>query len=347
MRRSDLVESVNQLIEALHKSDMNEAMLKVLQSGQKLGTSQNSPLTEILLGALSIFSLEASRFNEPTKNLLRIFNLDELTNPAFWAAAVSENGLQLVNRSYQALSRAEGFLPLIIKMLETDTDRIDSVRASEHSYKDAEILSVFIVENEHEYSDVGRITHLLDAVSTLYDVCAEVNGDKPDKLRLIGCDSGSDKSFDFLGHGKTIECVKDTFFQLWDRIAFYKERRSSEQIKTVIEALPGYEHIGDLEQKEKIDHDTAERLRHKLDTSLEKFYNSGAYIAEAKDRIHYDARQIAAPERKLLTGTNTPSDHQEQVSPTESFSVAGLTVQQQDILLAALRTESERRTPLD
>ena len=57
-------------------------------------------------------------------------------------------------------------------------------------------------------------------------------------FRVIACDSGSDKSFDFLGVATVIECVKELILSLWNRVIYFSEYRMSERIKLVAEALP-------------------------------------------------------------------------------------------------------------
>lgn len=47
---------------------------------------------------------------------------------------------------------------------------------------------------------------------------SQVLGKKGDDLSVIGCDSGSDKSFDFLGAAEIVNCVKDIILSFWNKV---------------------------------------------------------------------------------------------------------------------------------
>jgi hypothetical protein len=87
----------------------------------------------------------------------------------------------------------------------TDLIKPDAIKSLEQrSNKSDEILSVIVIENENQHSKPERLSEALMSISLLYGVVADLEGINQNTLSVITCDSGSDKSFDFLGAAKAV-----------------------------------------------------------------------------------------------------------------------------------------------
>ncbi len=310
MRRIDLINGTTEIIEALVKNNIVPVLRSTFDRSKSDEDSGKPSISA--LEAFKGYSLAASKFSTAARQLVAIFGLSDLEDPRLWSSvftSTSSSNRGITGEIFSLFQRVEFAIdtaPLVLGLIEQSSSDVAKKSFQASNHVDAGVVSVVIVEDDAEPSSVERIANILEGMETLYQSCAAINHIQVTSLQLVACDSGSDKTFDFLGHGKVIECAKNVFFQLWDRVVFFKERRSSEQIKLIAETLPVIEHIADLEQKEKIDHELAQKLRRSVVHGLDKIFSARVYIAEAENRIHYDPRLLAAPEQKLLTGSVSP-----------------------------------------
>jgi hypothetical protein len=163
------------------------------------------------------------------------------------------------------------------------------------------VLSVIIIEQPKQYSTPERLTLILQAVSDLFAACSVLQGQPDSRLSVIGCDSGSDKSFDFLGAAKVIECVKEVILSLWDRIVFYRERKVENRLDLIAQSLPILDQINEMHQKGSLGAEQTEILRRQIVKACTDFVSTGALIPEISAKSFLEPRAILAPEPKLLS----------------------------------------------
>ena len=139
---------------------------------------------------------------------------------------------------------------------------------------------------------------------------------------LLACDSGSDKSFDFLGLAKLVEMVKEIILSLWDRVVFFREKQMGERIDLIAKSLPVIERIVEMEKLNHLAPEQAEILRRNIVSGVEKFIQAGAIIPEVESHSRYNPRQLMAPEPKLLAmPTTSVSQHSESHTPSNTSKV--------------------------
>jgi len=201
-------------------------------------------------------------------------------------------------------------VPKIINLLERDVDRYATEKVVEKARNRA-VLSTLVIE-ERGFSSPERICMLMTSVKLLYDVCAEIDQVSPKDLCVISCDSGSDKSFDFLGVAKIIEQIRKIILDLWDRVVFYREKKLETHLDLLSKSLPIIERIDSLEKCGTLGPEQAGKMRRDISLGVGKFIDSGAVIPEMEERSTVSPRQLMAPEPKLLV-----SDTQTQVSDDE------------------------------
>ncbi|HEY0068733.1 MAG TPA: hypothetical protein VGE04_02050 [Chloroflexia bacterium] len=302
--------ATEEVINAIDESEL----LDTLQESTKISASQlagnpeiSARITAGLLVALNAFSIRAAQFNPAAIKLLEVIGLTNLTQASVWEKMVrfgDPSAYPELRSSFYSVYYVRRFLPRIVDMLrQEDVEAIlgDDTAIAESKQK-FDVLNVVVIEQEGRFSKPERLIEVLESILGMYQVCSTVLFEPSDDLCVVACDSGSDKSFDFLGGARVIECVKELLLGIWDNVAFRKERRLTQGIRAIGESLPVFEQIGTLEQEQRLPPEDAERLRHKLLANIDKFIEAGATTPEINKRAQYDPRLLMSPAPKLLTG---------------------------------------------
>lgn len=359
MRRIELIQGVEQIVQALKTSNLLEVIKSFLDEGRS--KEKNTRPTSVLLKALKDYSISAHTFNSAAIEISKTLNLSVLEDANLWSSLMAPSGRdRLMPDLYDIVRFAIRHLPLIISLVKQEPFRLldQSPDAKQSKFKDKDILSIIVIEEKNRFSSPARLAEVLDSINLLYEVCAILANQKPESLSVIACDSGSDKSFDFLGVAKVIECVKEVILSLWDRVVFFREKQLSHRIELIANALPIIDQIGSLEKDNKLGPEQAEILRRKVIDGVGKFLESGAIIPEISDRASFDPRLLMAPEQKLLSSgtievsSETGETHQdaikeEQVKESEQFNLSNLDPDEQAELLRLLKKTNidERSIP--
>ncbi|HEX8599594.1 MAG TPA: hypothetical protein VF952_13900 [Chloroflexia bacterium] len=323
--------AVRELIDALDISALAVSLHRTVnrfQSGLMRDPEETLRTTTNLLEALNSFGIRASRFSPRAKELLNILNLEYLTQPSTWQRLLeyeSGDSYSLAVDAYHQLESIRRFLPSFIELLSQGVveDIKQESNSADGQRPGVEVLTVILIEQGGRFSKPERLIELLESIQGMYQVCSTILFEPSDDLSVIACDSGSDKSFDFLGAARVMDCVKEVLLGIWDNVAFRKERRLTQGIRAIGESLPVFEHIGVLEQEQKLPSEDAERLRHKLLSSIDKFIDVGATTPEINNRAQYDPRLLMSPAPKLLAGPKIISVEVPQIQdPAQANSSA-------------------------
>jgi hypothetical protein len=301
MRRSEIIKSVKAVCDALEHCHIQEALSQALEGRGRAREEGRPKQPSNVLGALNQFSILGSRFTDVEREVVRIFGLSQLLDVAKWPAVYEPANLAM--ELYQAVYTTTRLVPQVLELLRQDYQQPASgdKGKARPRFPTKQILSVIILEEKERYSSSKRVVEVLEAVSLLYQSCAVIHGEKSDQqLVLLGCDSGSDKSFDFLGVAKVVDCVKEVILSLWDRVVFYREHKLGERLGLVAKSLPILDMVGTLQSQGKLGPEQAEILRRNIVSGVEKFILSGAIIPEMESNAQFSPRELMAPEPKLL-----------------------------------------------
>jgi hypothetical protein len=302
MRRNEIIEGCISIRQALKECNIQELIQIIFKEGK--GDRVTEQTMAAFLSSINKYSLAASKYNKAAKQLARILGINKLENPETWAklTIISPESVTFMRRINYDIEFAISHLPKIIDMLQPDIYNIikEQTATGEIKFEGKALLSVIILEEKNRISSPQRLKEVLDSIILLYDACSIIINEPSTDLCVIACDSGSDKSFDFLGLAKTIECIKQVILDLWDRVVFFREHQLSQRINLVAQALPIIDKIGELEKQEKIGPEMAEILRRKVSDGASKFLSSGAIIPDIETRSTFNPRVLMAPEPKLL-----------------------------------------------
>ncbi|HYG11113.1 MAG TPA: hypothetical protein VD835_14290 [Pyrinomonadaceae bacterium] len=347
MRREEIVNGVNEVISALEGSGLPTNIRR------PIGKEISPEIVVKILASLRHYTISASNFSNAARQLVNILGLEYLESAEMWVEILvaSDKARNIVFEVRNDMVFATEFLPRIahlvkpqsLGLIDKGTDETGS------KYNDRDILSIIIIEEGDKVSSPERLIEVLESINTLYRVCATMLGIPPEGLSVIGCDSGSDKSFDFLGAAKVIECLKEFILSMWDRVVFFREKQLEERIELVNKSLPVYERIAELVTEKKLEPEMGEILRRKIFEGTSKFIKAGVTIPEIEKVSIQPPRALMAPEPKLLV--SAPEDAlgvEQDNSPTEGSSsknaeelskanVKGLSDEEQMILMNLLK----------
>ena len=312
MRRSELERGVQNILEFITETSLDKFLREIMNSARKQEKGLDSKTKAVLLEVFRDITIRSQSFSRLEKDILKFFDLENLFEPHLWSA-FSEGGYQQMSETSSAILQIKQFLPNFVDLLQQEY--VQDVRNSPEDlppqFQGKALLTVILPEEHGQVSNASRVIELIDSVNILYETYIEIHQEHYEPLILLACDSGSDKSFDFLGLAKAIEAIKEVVLTLWDRVIYFREKQYSERIKLVVETLPAIEKISGLEKEGKLGPEQAEKLRRQLVEGASKFLETGAITEEIYGEARFEPRQLMAAAPKLLTGTV------EQVSETQ------------------------------
>lgn len=302
MRRTDLINSIQKVGTVLKETKVSEALFS---SQSKKGDIEG------LLSIFQDYTSQSKEFTDDERKILKIFELNTLDDPKLWTRIFSANEAEARDafmKIRMGIRYFTEFLPNLIELLKQDhvnyyTDQ------SHHLIKTAKpndkvLLTVILPEQDNEISSPERLIKVLDSISQLYNAFSVIENLSDSDLSVAAIDSGSDKSFDFLGAAKLMEAVKELIIGLWDRVVFFREKKLSERLELISKSLPIIEKINEMQANGSVSPEQAEILRRNITNAANNFIVAGAIIPELSNYTTFSPRKLMAPEPKLLTNSD-------------------------------------------
>lgn len=351
MRRSEIREGIEQILKTLESSGVDKFLDRERPQGRP-DRGENEQSATKFLEALKEYTILESRFTTATKKIEGILQLDRLCNTDLWQHLVSGQDPGVRGLLSGVFLQAKGIFPKFVALLDQkDTeDYLDNFKASADTNQYCK-LTVIILEEEVQFSRPERLIQVLTGFTDLYEACARLEHVTTNELTVLSCDSGSDKSFDFLGLAKVMEQVKEIFMGLWDRVVFYKEKRLSSQIEVIAQGLPILAKITELQATNHISQEEAEIVRRGILKGCSNILHAGAIIPEINEHATFNPRVLMAPEQKLLMPPPIPqpeekksgdSDIVPNANPEEE--TADERIQQIEKMLSDLKNEKKPKS---
>jgi hypothetical protein len=284
MLRNDLISACNKLVQLLQDTNAREILIRARGGGE----SRKDPI-EQMLDLMHKLTQEFSRFNLHDHRVARLMGIGGLNSPRFWSEVIRGES-SAIGMMASSIGQTQAFLPKLISLLNEGRDFSLA--------KEEDIVRIILPEEHSQVSTPERMATALRAATSLYDACTILTGVPRTPLRVLACDSGSDKAFDLLGIAKAIACLKEILFGIWDRLVSHRESKGVARIELVAKALPVLEQISSL--ADKIGPEQAELLRRTVIEGACDFVNTGTIIPEFEERGIIDSRILLAPEPKLL-----------------------------------------------
>jgi hypothetical protein len=191
-------------------------------------------------------------------------------------------------------------LPFVASLLEREIVDQSEIANQELVDSGMDTLSILLVEDEGQRSTPDRLILALQGVTEIYQAIATMEGVAHSDLAVLAIDSGSDKSFDFLGLAKVMAIAKETLIAVWDRRVFHRHVHVSMCIQTIAESLPVIQHIHELKEAGALSPEQAELLKRQMISGTSKLLEVGAVTPEMEAQPASTPRGLMRPEPKLL-----------------------------------------------
>lgn len=230
MRRIELIRAFRTVVGTLQQSHLREPLLNVLRA------RADGQAKYRLLAALREYTLRASQYGAAERRVARELDLRKLDDPAWWnrvmapAPDADARAPAEVAEMARTLGSAVAYLPKLAALLENEALRRRAAPATPPPADGLSHLEVLVIEGEGNGSTPARLNTALESVTLLYEAVATMQRLPLNTLSVIACDSGVDKSFDFLGRTPAIRAVKDVLLSVWDRVMVAKERQPEERL---------------------------------------------------------------------------------------------------------------------
>jgi hypothetical protein len=313
LRRVEIVSAVHKVQSTLKKHKIQEVLESILSESPK---KNDAGARRALIEALRDYTLDAyTGYGSAERQISAIFGLEHLESAEIWTQIIAPepDGPRIVPRLHRSIRFVDDDLSKVTRLLttvgvEAELSELEAPtsHAAEHS------LTIVVIENDERASKPARLIDAIQSIVQFYEAFAVILDYNADSLSVIGCDSGSDKSFDFLGVAKGIVAVKELIIALWDRVVFYRETKVSRQLELITQALPVIAQIGELETAKTLGPEQAEILRRKILSGAEQFIRAGVVTLDIRARSTVEPRLLMAPEPKLLVaapiGTTDPNE---------------------------------------
>jgi len=341
MRRETLYKSVSRIVNDINECEVIPFLENILDSMAK---EREKPI--IPLEIFQKYMLATQNYNDKEIEICKILGLSQLLETGFWKKLFSilrNNELSpFFHDTLFHLRFATMHLPKILSLAKQEYVQEIKEHLGElpEEFKGKSLLSALIIEDKGQYSHPNRLISVINSITNLYSVVAILENETENDLIVLACDSGSDKSFDFLGLAKLVEQVKEIIVSLWDRVVFHRQKRASLGIALVAESLPILKKINELSESGSIGKEQAEILKRKTIAGATQFLEAGAMIPELEAESFHDPKQLMKPEPKLLA---SPWD---VVSSNEKRNIKKQVVQNDNVDTDALSDDEKHMLEL-
>jgi len=305
VRREVIVRAVKRVLDDLTSNGVDEMVEQAIEKMHKRPEKTEVPL--ISLGVFQKYSVATAGYGESERAIARILGFEPLFRAETWEdlSRTPDPGpwFQIANHLRFAKTNLPKILDLFVQ--ETAASLRERTDKLPRELRGKAAITFILPEEEHEYSSPARLIAALEAVADLYSVFSTLEEQSESGLIVLACDSGSDKSFDFLGIAKLMEEIRKLVIAIWDRRVFYRHMHASQCIGMIAESLPVIERIEGLKQSGALQPEEAELLKRKALKGATQFLESGIYIDDMASEGRPSPRQLMRPEPKLLVAPTT------------------------------------------
>jgi hypothetical protein len=308
LRRQELQRGIEAILSDLASSQIQNLVDSILEhrrtskdNGQKIGLD---PFLKL--------AISHSNYSMSQKRIFSLIGLDNLVDPKYWSQVVSDPEPHMIFSIRSSISFAKDHLPKIMKLIEQDY--VSYASRSSGSAPEfvigKSVLSIFLIEEKDEFSTPRRLVFLLESIEKMYSSVAEITGERDDGLVVIACDSGSDKSFDFMGLASLMEQIKETLLAIWDRKIFYRQMQAQASMELIAASLPLVQQVESMSKAGSLAPEQAEIIKRKLVDGCIKFLEAGAATEDMEAVSSHSPRLLMKPQHKLLAAPQPSNSSQ-------------------------------------
>lgn len=319
MRRIDLIQALDRIEADLKSTKIVEMLLSALQNGNKDRSWLDFRNYQSFIGL-------TSRYGSIELEVMDRLGLSELLKPEFWQSSLEDPRASNLSLIYHNCMTAVTATSRLVRLLERNynlekgnPDRIGDDLSGKV------ILTIIVPEEQNQFSSPERIIAALASISIFYSIFAELDRLDANDLTVVGCDSGSDKSFDILGLAKLIEHVRGLITDIWDRKLLSRQTQMAANISLFAQALPVVQQIEAMGVDGTLGREQCETLKRKMLDGVTKFIDAGVITDDMVAQGANTPRLLMQPQPRLLAAptvheapsSNSPPQHPAQSQNTE------------------------------
>jgi hypothetical protein len=301
VRRDTLFHSVQKVVDDLQKAGVTEMFASAISALQRPKDDKTDPGSWISLEVFRRYVVATSNYGEAESQVMNILGIASLSDAGYWTE-LRRMKATAIWQMHSDIDFAVRHLPRLLQLIRQD-DLEDARAHSEDSperFRGKEVFSVILTEDAEFFSSPERIVQLMTGVTILYEVHCAILELPGNDLAVLACDSGSEKSFDFLGLAAAVTAVRQTAVDIYDRRLLGRQRQMSANIDLVAQSLPVLEEIAQLASRGTIDPHQAEVMKRQLISGATKFIDVGAFTKEMGTSGMPEPRVLMRPQQKLL-----------------------------------------------
>ena len=304
MRRDTLLRTVGIIENDLQESNIQQMLDNIAINFQRGNTTKDGSFnTEIDLSVITSYITRVSSYDSDTHSAISILDIDNAGLPEFWQSQIKEPDPPSIFSLRSKIKAATNFLPRFAELLKreygTNTNYDDSARSTTDG---VEIQTVILSDEGDALSSPTRLIELLQSMREIYAAVAEIESLPIDGIAVVGLDSGSEKSFDFLGVARVMSEIRALLQFLYTTVAMHRQNITIKNLAVMAEAIPLIQKLDKLKHDNVVDEESASRIRHNLLSNLERFSSVGAYTPEMRKVRDTSPALVMRPQPRLLTG---------------------------------------------
>ena len=307
MRRIELISAIRDIGRALEESHIPE-VLKDVSSPEDERERMGPHSIPSMFAVMKEYGKQTINFGEIHNAIIDTLGLKELGDPNWWANHIlgaDKTGTSLSTMSWRVRFILGG-LPSILSLLQYDYEQTESQQANLRI--GTSVLKIILFEEENTFSSPQRLVVALQGVTEVYEACARIEKESANTISVLACDSGSDKSFDFLGVAKVFEQVRLIINDMWDKIVYFRHFEEEKKIELVTKHLKILETTSEMANNNHLSNEEAEIIKKLTISGVSKLMEAGVATDELNQRKVQEPRQLLSPERKLLAVIERESD---------------------------------------
>lgn len=299
MRRDELISSVQRIITDLEQSGIAMMFRSAMDSLRRPNAEKSDRAQWIDFAVVTEFLTRYASYTDEEKKILNIFDLSDITNPMIWQQFFSTEDPTFLYTNNAAINNITRLLPQVLSLLKQE-DYEDEISIA-GAVREIETQKIILTDEKDLLSSPDRLINLLTSVRDIYSIIARLENEPEDSLAVVRLDSGSEKSFDFLGVAKVVSQLREILNTAYVMVAHHRQNVTLKNLEVASESLGVVQKISKMEKDGDLSAEEAARLKHTLFGALQKFSETGAYTPEM-DAGHVKPELAMRPLPKLLTG---------------------------------------------
>ncbi len=173
----------------------------------------------------------------------------------------------------------------------------------EYDASQQRVFTVFVLDDKGDL-DARRLASAVVCIEELYKIVFELQQLTQDvepetrytSLALCACDSGRDKSFDFLGHRATVDALLKALHQAARHLDYWKVHKKKARVEMLEGSLDLLQQITQLNTEGALDHEAAQRYRVTWNRKLDEFFSLGMMTENMVEPVEWSVtRRLLLP----------------------------------------------------